>query len=68
MAVERIRCIKKYQDFGFSIKEIKLLMSAKDTEYVEMMSSRVVAMKQQLRNLPENIRRAEMLMAEKEQI
>ena len=63
--VERIRCIKQYQDFGFTVKEIKVLMAATDDEYVEMMSNRVEQMKVQLNNLGENIEKAERMMAER---
>lgn len=63
--VERIRCIKQYRDFGFSVKDIKVLMAATDDEYVEMMSNRVEQMKVQLNNLVENIEKAERMMAER---
>ena len=64
-AVEKIRCIKQYQDFGFTVKEIKVLMTAVNEVYVEMMANRMEQMKIQLNNLLENIGKAERMMAER---
>lgn len=66
-AVEKIRCIKQYQDFGFTVKEIKVLMTAADEVYVEMMANRVELMNVQLNNLVANIGKAERMIAEKSQ-
>lgn len=65
VAVEKIRCIKQYQEFGFTVKEISMLMVTTDDVYVEMMSNRVEYMKIQLNNLVENIGKAERMMAER---
>lgn len=66
-AVEEIRCIKQYQDFGFSIKEIKKLLTSKDDVYVEMMSNRVEIMKKQLNSLLSNIEVAEKMIIGRQQ-
>ena len=65
IAVERIRSVKMYQDFGFSLKEIQVLVVASDNLYVDMMSEKLAKMKAQLLNLQENIQRAETLIANK---
>lgn len=63
--VEKIRCIKQYQDFGFKVKEIVVLMDAPDDVYVEMISKRVEIMRKQLKKLMVNIEAAEKLLAER---
>lgn len=60
--VEKIRCIKQYQDFGFKVKEIKVLMTSTEDVYVEMMSKRVERMKVQWNNLANNIIKAEKMI------
>lgn len=63
--VEKIRHIKQYQDFGFKVKEIVVLMAAPDDVYVEMLSKRTEMMKKQLKNLMANIEAVEKLLAER---
>ena len=63
MAAERIRCVKQYQEFGFSLKEIQLLMVASDEVYVHMLSEKLEQMKQQQSRLKEHIKRMEYLIA-----
>ncbi len=63
--VEKIRRIKQYQDFGFKVKEIVVLMAAPDDVYVEMLSKRTEMMKKQLKNLMANIEAVEKLLAER---
>lgn len=64
--VEKIRCIKQYQEFGFTVKEIKVLMTSSEDVYVEMMTNRVEIMKAQLKSLVTNIEVAEKMIAEKQ--
>ena len=66
VAVEKIHCIKQYQDFGFKVKEIAELMKATDDVYVEMMSKRLEIMKVQLNSLVTNIELAEKILIEKQ--
>lgn len=65
-AVEKIHCIKQYQEFGFTVKEIKVLMTASEDAYVEMISNKVEIMKAQLKSLVANIEVAEKMIAEKQ--
>ena len=65
IAVERIRSVKMYQDFGFSLKEIQVLVVTSDDVYVDMMSEKVAKMKSQILNLQKNIQIAEGLIANK---
>lgn len=64
--VEKIRCIKQYQDFGFKVKEIVVLMDAPDDVYVEMLSMKMEIMKKQLKNLMANIEVVEKLLVERQ--
>lgn len=64
--VEKIRCIKQYQDFGFKVKEIVVLMDAPDDVYVEMLSRKMEMMKKQLKKLIANIEATEKLLAERQ--
>lgn len=65
--VEKIRRIKQYQDFGFKVNEIVVLMDATDEVYIEMVSAKMEMMKKQLKNLMTNIEMAEKLLAERQQ-
>lgn len=64
--VEKIRLIKQYQDFGFKVKEIKLLQAISREKYIEMMSKQVDKMKAQLNGLQSNIELAERMIVEKQ--
>lgn len=65
--VEKIRCIKQYQDFGFKVKEIEVLMTASNDVYVEMMSKKVEKLKEQMNSLARNIVKAEKMIEESKQ-
>lgn len=65
--VEKIRRIKQYQDFGFKVKEIVVLMDAADEVYIEMVSAKMEMMKKQLKNLMTNIEMAEKLLTDRQQ-
>lgn len=60
--IEKIRSIKLYQDFGFTIQEIKTLLSATNEIYIEMMQGRVKVMRLQLNNMRKNIELAEAMI------
>lgn len=64
--VQKIRLIKQYQDFGFKVKEIKLLQAISREKYIEMMSKQVDKMKAQLNGLQSNIELAERMIVEKQ--
>lgn len=66
VAVKRIQEIKMYQDFGFALKDIKLLLEYPEKEYVEMMEIRLTEMKKQLSKLEVNVVKVEELIAEKQ--
>ena len=66
-AVQRIKQIKQYRDFGFSVKEIQRLFEASRENYVEMMQKRRDALKKQIRILSEKIIEMEAMIAEKKQ-
>ena len=65
-AVTRIQDIKMYQHFGFALKDIKVLLSTLEEEYVELMSKRLEDMKKQLIELETNVTRMERVIAEKQ--
>lgn len=65
-ATEKIRIIKMYQDFGFTIRAIKELLVASDEIYVRMMKERIVAMKMAMAMLGERIRVAEKCIGQRE--
>lgn len=65
--VEKIRRIKQYQDFGFKVKEIEVLMTASNDVYVEMMSKKVEKLKEQMNSLARNIVKAEKMIEEMKQ-
>ncbi len=66
-AIEKIREIKQYQDFGFSIKEIQVLQEVSKEKYLEMLEYRLTLMQLEMRKLRENINKVEQLIAEKRQ-
>ena len=65
-AVEKIKEIKQYQDFGFEVKEIKVLLKASKDEYLKMMEKQLMVMQMELQKLQVNIEKAkEMLIAKR---
>ena len=64
-ATEKIRAIKQYQEFGFTVKEIKELLAAPEKVYVEMMNAKLAVMKQRFMDLEANISQMEDLLSEK---
>ena len=66
VAIEKIRIIKMYQDFGFTIKEIKELLAVSDEIYMRMMKERIEAMKMEMAMLGERIQVAEKCIGERE--
>lgn len=66
VAIEKIRIIKMYQDFGFTIKEIKELLAVSDEIYMRMMKEHIEAMKMEMAMLGERIRVAEKHIGERE--
>ena len=66
IAVEKIKEIKQYQNFGFEVKEIKVLLKASKAEYLKMMEKQLTAMQMELQKLQVNIEKAkEMLIAKR---
>ena len=66
VAVEKIRLIKQYQDFGFSVKQIKILLEATDELYMKMMVERLKDMQIKLQQLETNIKKIKELILEKQ--
>ena len=64
-AIEKIRTIKQYQEFGFKVKEIKELLEVPEEVYVETMNAKLVVMKQKFIELEANISRMEELLLDK---
>ena len=65
-AITRIQDIKMYQHFGFALKDIKVLLSTSEEEYVELMSKRLADMRKQLIELEANVTKMEGIIAEKQ--
>ena len=63
--VTRIQDIKMYQHFGFALKDIKVLLSTSEEEYVELMSKKLMDMKEKLIELEATVTRMEEIIAEK---
>ena len=63
--VKKMKEIRKYQDFGFSLKDIEALLTATDDIYCEIMQNRVKIMKQQLKNITNNINSAEKMIKDR---
>lgn len=64
-AVEKIKEIKLYQDFGFSIKEIQVLQDVSKDKYLGMLEYRLALMQLEMSKLQENISKVEQLIAKK---
>ena len=67
IAVERIQDIKMYQDFGFNLKKIKILLDTSKEEYVDLMNERLVEMEKHRMELEENIEKVKKLIFEKKE-
>lgn len=65
--IEKIRIIKQYHNFGFSIKEIKNLLEVPEEEYLKILEKRLMEMQLELKQLERNIRTLEGLIVEKRQ-
>lgn len=65
-AVKRIQEVKMYQHFGFALKDIKVLLSTSEEEYVELMNKKLADMKEQLIELEANVTKMEGIIAEKQ--
>ena len=61
-AVKRIREVKMYQDFGFTLKEIKVLLIASDDEYADMLGKKLNDMRKRLSELETIVKRMEELI------
>ena len=61
-AVKRIREIKMYQDFGFALKEIKVLLIASDDEYADMLGKKLTDTRKKLSELETTVKKMEELM------
>lgn len=66
-AIEKIRMIKQYQDFGFTVKKIKVLLQVPVEEAVVMLERQLILMRKDLKELEVNIKRMEQLLVEKRQ-
>ena len=66
VAIEKIRIIKMYQDFGFTIRGIKELLAVSDEIYMRMMKERIEAMKLELSMLEKKVQIAEKCVQERE--
>lgn len=66
MAVQRIKDIKMYQDFGFKLKDIKVLFGASTEEYVELMTERLIATQKQLVEIETSIAKMKELISVKQ--
>lgn len=67
ITIERIKIIKQYQGFGFSIKEIKNLLQVPAEEYLKILEKRLMVMQLELKQLEMNFRTLEGLILEKRQ-
>lgn len=65
-AVKRIHEIKMYRDFGFSLKDIKVLLASSEEEYLKLMSKRLNDMRMELIKLKANVTRMEELIVNKQ--
>lgn len=63
--IEKIKMIRQYQDFGFSLKEIKGLLVVSEEMYLNMMNERLIKMREKLIELEANINVAEKLVQER---
>ena len=62
-AIEKIKETKKYQDFGFSIKEIKVLQALPEVEYLEKLKSQLMLLQSEMQKLKSSIEELEQLIA-----
>ena len=62
--VERIRMIKQYQEWGFSLKEIQKLLVATQEEFVEMLTYRLEKLKQQKKDMESHIAKITSMLGE----
>ena len=62
--IERIKLIKMYRDFGFSIKEVKLLFETPKDKYKELMMKKLWEMKKEILELQMNIKKVEDILTE----
>ena len=62
-AIEKIKETKKYQDFGFSIKEIKVLQALPEVEYMEKLKSQLILLQSEMQKLKSSIEELEQLIA-----
>ena len=60
--VKRIQEVKMYQDFGFALKEIKVLLDASDAEYIAMIGKKLTDMRKKLSELQVMVKRMEELI------
>ena len=67
VAVEKIKLIKQYQNLGFPVKQIKVLLKTTDEVYVKMMVERLKDMQVELQKLQIYIKKIEALILEKQQ-
>ena len=65
-AVMRIKEVKMYQDFGFALKEIKVLLVASVDEYAELMGKKLTDMRKKLIELETTVKRMEELIASRQ--
>jgi len=61
-AVERIKEIKKYQDYGFSIKEIKVLQDLPKVECLKKLKSQLILLQSEMQKLKSNIEELDQLI------
>lgn len=64
-SIERIREVKQYQDFGFSVKEITVLRTASKEEYLQMMEKRLFAIQMDLQQMKISIEKIKEILKEK---
>lgn len=64
-AIEKIREIKQYQNFGFSIKEIQELQNLTKEAYFEKLNGKLYLMHIELQTIKDNIEKLKQLVAEK---
>lgn len=64
--IQKIRIIKQYQAFGFSIKEIQDLQDLTKEKYLEILENRLILMKHELQRMKENISILETLILKEE--
>ena len=61
-SLEQIRNIRMYQDFGFSIKEIKELIEAAPLEYKKMLLKQMLVIQKEITALQKNIEKMKELL------